>query len=152
MRHRHYLPFILLLSSATALQAQSLFGTVLGRVTDPSHAKIPGAVVTIRNVETNLARSSVTNSSGDFELPSLPVGNYELRCESKGFKAALVRGLVLQVDQRLRTDVGLEIGDVLQSIEVAGTARLIETDTPTEGTVIDNQRLVRLTLDGRNLQ
>src|SRR5205823_5757995 len=118
MLRLHRLLFVCLIGCATTLHAQSLFGTVLGRVTDPSSAKISGAVVTIRNVETNLTRSTVTNASGDFELPSLPVGSYELRCESKGFKTAVVKGLVLQVDQRLRADMDLEVGDVLQSIEV----------------------------------
>jgi hypothetical protein len=140
-----------LLACALA-QAQSLFGTILGTVTDNTQAVIPGAEVRIRNTATNAARIVFTDGSGNFQAPTLPVGVYEIAVEARGFKRAVIAGLTVAVDQRARADIQLEVGAVEQVVEVASAAPLIETDTASQGTVIDNRRIVQLPLNGRNFQ
>jgi hypothetical protein len=144
--------FVLCLAGNSLVRAQSLFGTMLGTVTDSSHAVITNARLTIRNQATNAERAVLTDGSGNFEVPTLPVGTYQVTCESPGFKRSIVTGIVLQVDERLRVDVELEAGTPVQTVEVSAAARLIETDTATQGTVIDNRSIVELPLNGRNFQ
>ena len=133
-------------------KAQSLFGTILGTVTDTSNAAVPGARLAIRNEATNAERAITADALGNYEAPSLRVGTYEVSCVATGFKRALVRSIVLQVDQRARVDLHLEIGDIVQTVEISATAALIETDTATQGTVVDNRSVVNLPLNGRNFQ
>ncbi len=143
---------LVLFALPTSLGAQSLFGTILGTVTDTSQAVIAGARIRVRNTATNAVREIETGSSGDFQAPTLPVGVYEVSCEARGFKRSLVSNVTLAVDQRARVDIQLEVGAVEQTVEVASAAPLIETDTASQGTVIDNRRIVQLPLNGRNFQ
>jgi hypothetical protein len=147
-----YACLLLFLAAASPAAAQSLFGTILGKVTDSSQAVVPNAKVTIRNTATNTARSLITDSSGDYQAPTLPVGEYEVTCEARGFKRAVTRSVNVAVDQRVRVDMQLEVGAVEQVVEVSTAAPLIETDTASQGMVVDNQRIVQLPLNGRNFQ
>ncbi|MBI3681051.1 MAG: carboxypeptidase regulatory-like domain-containing protein [Acidobacteria bacterium] len=131
---------------------QSLFGVILGTVTDVTQARVANARITVRSVGTNASRSVTTSPAGDYEIPALPVGVYDLTAEAPGFKVFRFTGAVLQVDQRLRLDLTLLVGELSQTIEVAASARLIETENATQGTVIDNRRIVELPLNGRNFQ
>jgi hypothetical protein len=154
VRHSTLLPGVLLalaLSAAPAA-AQSLFGSILGTVTDNSKAVVPGALVKIRSVETNAVRTVQTDPAGDYQAPSLPVGTYQVSCEVAGFKRAVVDGVVLEVDQRARIDFKLELGGVGQQVEVFAAAAIMETDTASQGTVIDNRTIVDLPLNGRNFE
>ncbi len=141
-----------LLAGVGAAKAQSLFGSILGVVTDRSQAVIAGARIEIRNTATNVQRVVETDGAGNFQAPALPVGIYEVSCQAKGFKRAVVAAVPLTVDQRARVDIQLEVGAVEQTVEVASAAPLIETDTASQGTVIDNRRIVQLPLNGRNFQ
>jgi len=132
--------------------AQSLFGTILGTVTDRSGAVVPNAQVRIRNTATNTVRSIVTSTTGDYQAPALPVGLYEVAVEAQGFKRSVAQSVSLAVDQRARVDFQLEIGSIEQVVEVSTTTPLIETDTASQGTVVDNRRIVQLPLNGRNFQ
>jgi hypothetical protein len=132
--------------------AQSLFGSILGTVTDKSQAVVPGASVRIRNTGTNAVRVVVTDRVGDFQAPALPVGEYELSCEAAGFKRAIVSRVILAVDQRARVDFELELGAIEQQVQVTSAAPIIETDTASQGTVVDNETIVDLPLNGRNFE
>src|SRR4051794_8208655 len=101
----------ILFLSATSLQAQSISGTILGSVQDATGAAVPGANVTIVNSETRLTRAASTDSSGDYDIPSLPPGTYNISVEMKGFKRASLSGVRLNVDQKARVDLRLEVGD-----------------------------------------
>ncbi|HTM48355.1 MAG TPA: TonB-dependent receptor [Bryobacteraceae bacterium] len=147
-------PLVLLLSvlAVRTAPAQSLFGSILGTVSDKSQAVVAGANVRIRNSATNAVRVLKTDKDGAYQAPALPVGEYEVSCEAPGFKRALVTRVDLAVDQRARIDIQLEVGGVEQQVEVTSSAPIIETDTASQGTVIDNQRIVELPLNGRNFQ
>jgi hypothetical protein len=132
--------------------AQTLFGTILGTVTDNSQAVIPKAIVRVRNTETNAERSVATDHLGDYQVPALPVGNYEISCQAPGFKQAVVSQIVLTVDQRQRVDIRLDVGAIEQQVAITAQTPIIETDTATQGMVVDNRRIVELPLNGRNAQ
>src|SRR5579883_2185535 len=142
---------VMLLVVAPA-SAQSLFGTILGTVTDKSESAVPSATLRIRNLDTNAVRTVVTDPSGDYQAPTLPVGTYEISCEAPGFKRAVVARVSLTVDQRQRVNVQLEVGTVEQQVEIQARAPIIETDTASLGTVVDNRRIVELPLNGRNFE
>src|SRR5436190_5978356 len=107
-----------LFSGLTPASCQSLFGTILGKVVDKSEAIVPGATVRIRNLDTNAERMGVTDASGDYQAPALPVGNYQISCEAAGFKRVVVPRVNLTVDQRQRVDLRLEVGTIEQQVEI----------------------------------
>lgn len=132
------------------LSAQSLFGSILGTVTDNSQAVVANATVRIRSAETNAVRTVQTDSAGDYQAPALPVGVYEVACEVSGFKRAVISGVKLEVDERARIDIKLELGAVGQQVQVIAAAAILETDTASQGTVVDNRTITDLPLNGRD--
>ena len=153
MRCKYLLVVAVMIAAAgTAAHAQSLFGTILGTVTDPSGAVIPAAEVTIRNNATNAERVLQTNELGNYEAPALPVGAYNISFTANGFKRTVRPSQNLQVDQRLRVDVSLTVGEMTEIVEITAAAPLIETETASQGTVVNNARIVELPLNGRNFQ
>ena len=92
----------MLLLAVAGASAQSLFGSILGTVADRSGAVVPGAQVKARNAATNAARTTTASDAGDFQIPTLPVGVYEVSVEAKGFKRALAPSVTVAVDQRVR--------------------------------------------------
>src|SRR5262245_49392571 len=150
MSHRFKAAILLLmLAPASPLGAQS-FAEITGAVSDATGAMMAGAIVTTTNLSTNQVRTTTTNETGNYSLPYLVPGAYDLRVESSGFKVATRKGVELQVGDVARIDFKLEIGDVSQQIEVAGGAPLLNTETAALGTVIENRRIVELPLNGRN--
>ena len=138
-----------LLLSCTILRAQAT-GEITGTVADPSGAAIAGAKVTIINTATAAERTTTSNEAGIYNVPALRPGNYSVRVESSGFKIAERKDIVLQVGQVDRLDFSMQLGNVSDTIEVSGGAPVIETETATVGTVIENKRIVDLPLNGRN--
>jgi Carboxypeptidase regulatory-like domain/TonB dependent receptor len=131
--------------------AQVTTGTFLGYVTDTSGATISGAKITATNEATGLTRTVATNSSGEYVLALLPVGQYTLTFAAPNFKRRAVKKAVLELDQRTRIDVVLEIGSVNEVITVDGArdSSLVRTETAEAGEVIENRRIVELPLNGR---
>ena len=107
------------------LMAQAVSGTILGSVQDSSGAAVPGTSVTIVNIETGQTRSVVTDSSGEYTVPSLPPGMYSASAQMKGFKKVSLSGIRLNVDQKARVDLQLEVGEVTESIQVQGAVALV---------------------------
>ena len=134
--------------SVCCLFAQT-FGEVTGRVTDPSGAVIPGASITLTNVNTSGVRNVVTTEPGTYTFPSIPPGVYRLRTELPGFKTAVSEPFEVQVQQVVRLDVVLQLGQVSDTVEVAATAELLQSETASVGTVIENKIITELPLNGR---
>lgn len=124
--------------------------TLLGVVRDPSAAVLPGATVTVRNLDTNYSRTDVTDAGGGYRFEALPVGRYEITVELQGFQTLVRSGITLDVDQPLRVDLRLELGSVSETIRVSSNAPLIDTQTAAVGQLIDNRNIVDLPLNGRN--
>jgi hypothetical protein len=141
---------IFLLPLAVISLAQQGTGGIFGTVTDPSGAPIVGAPVLVTNVATNVATKGATDDHGDYIFPRLPVGEYTVNAEQRGFKAILRKGVVLEVDQRAEVNLQLSLGDVKDTVEVTGDAPLVDTSNATVGEVIENRRIAELPLNGRN--
>ena len=142
---------VIFLLAATA-GAQSTTGTITGTVSDITGAVLPGVDVTVTNEGTNLTRNLVTNESGLYTAPQLPIGLYRVEAQLPGFQTAVQSGIQLRVDQRARIDLALEIGQVSQIIEVTAEAPLIQSEDSSIGTVIDQQKVSELPLKGRNFE
>ena len=126
------------------------FGEITGVVTDTSGAVVAAATVTVTNTQTNATRAAVTNNVGNYSFPALPPGVYNVKVEIQGFQPEIRSGVELQVQQVARLDFQLNVGSVSTAVEVTGGAPLLTTENATLGTVIDNQRIVDLPLNGRN--
>ncbi len=140
----------LLWGSIAPLAAQAASTQILGLVTDPSGAVIAGATVKTTRVATGDVRTTITNETGNYIFPVLGIGEYELTCSARGFKTEVLRGLTLQLQDKLRVDFQMSIGEQVEMIEVSGVTPLLHTDDATMGTVVDHRRVVELPLNGRN--
>lgn len=138
--------FVLLVSAITlTATAQEFRGSISGTVTDPNGAVVPGATVTVKNVETNIAGSVTTNDSGSFSIPFLLPGKYNVTVSNSGFKTALRENVAITVDDKLTLDFQLEIGQTAEVNIVAG-AELIERGTVTLGTSVSQRQIEELPL------
>lgn len=141
----------LLFFALVALAPSQDFRAILsGRVSDTSGASVPGARVTMTNVESGAASFSLANESGSYTITSLPPGRYRLTAEFKGFKKYVQEGLTLEVQARPQVDVVLETGDIQSTISVTSETPLLETSSASRGGVISGRTLVDLPLNGRN--
>ena len=107
---------------ATAF-AQGGAGQISGRVSDSTGAVLPGVEVTVTQTDTGLSRTTVSNETGFFTFPNLPVGPYRLEATLPQFSTFVRRGITLQVNGNLVVDPVLELGQVSQTVEVTGAAR-----------------------------
>ena len=135
---------------ARPIYGQNITGTILGTVRDTSQAVVPNATVTAVHLGTNQKRTVVTNGSGDYVLPLLPVGAYVVTAELTGFKKAERTGITLQLEQRIRVDLTLSPGEMTQTVTVSENAPVVEAYSNERGLVVDNTKLVELPLNGRN--
>jgi hypothetical protein len=151
-----YQTFRLLVAAAAVLapaltaRAQAVSGTILGSVQDSSGAAVARTSVTVVNTETGLTRSVVTDSSGEYTVPSLPPGLYNASAEMKGFKKVSLSGIRLNVDQKARVDLQLEIGEVTESIQVQGAVALVQSDSSELGVTVNESAIKELPLNGRD--
>ncbi len=129
--------------------AQTVNATLYGSVTDPTGAAIPEANVIATNVATGIATKNATDASGNYILPSLPPGTYNVTVEKTGFRSTVLSGVTLLVDQKARLDAQLQVGQVSTTVEVTGAAPLVETKTASIGTVIGEREVVELPLNLR---
>jgi carboxypeptidase family protein len=142
------LPLILFLSSVTG--AQTHRASVRGTITDPNKAVVSAASIKLINKETNETRTVVTGTDGEYTLSSLPPGSYGLQVAATGF-AAFAQEIVLNVNQDLRLDASLVVGGVATEPHViVSSPSDLKKDSASIGTVIENQQVVGLPLDGRN--
>ena len=125
-------------------------GTIVGTVADPSEAVIPRARVTVRNQGTNAIREVLTNADGDFSVPLLSPGVYEVTAESAGFRRSVYGNVNLNVDQTVRVDFVLQVGQPSEQIVVTESVPLVQTDTSTLGQVIERKQVSELPLNERN--
>jgi hypothetical protein len=141
---------IFLLGVAAPLLAQTASGSIVGSVRDSSGAIVPGATITVHQLQTGLEQSAVSNGQGDYVVSNLPVGNYTMQVSQKGFKTLTQTGIVLDVGKVVRVNAALEIGQVEQKVEVTDVPPQLETQQSTISTLVDEQRVVNLPLNGRN--
>jgi len=120
-----------------------------GAVTDASGAFVPNATVTATHIDTGFVRTARTGADGVYALPNLPVGSYRLEVEAGGFRKYIQTGIVLQVSSNVTINVILQVGQVRQEVQVSANASMIQTQTTSVGSVVDNARVLDLPLNGR---
>jgi hypothetical protein len=140
---------LFLFLASGSLWAQST-AQINGTVKDQTGAVLPGAEVTATQTATGAKRQAVTDETGSYTLANLPIGPYMLEVALPGFRTYVQTGIVLQVDSNPTIPVILQVGQVSEQIEVAADAALVETHSTGIGTVVDNQRVLELPLNGRN--
>ncbi len=138
------------LLTGIALQAQVTTGTISGTVKDTSGAVLPGAKVTILNVDTGISRTLLTDSGGRYSAPSLGLGNYRMTVGQEGFQTEVRSGITLTVGREAVVDVQLAVGAVSQTVEVTGEAPLVESTTSAVGGLVDERTIRELPLNGRS--
>src|SRR5204863_9886473 len=104
---------------------------------------------TATQTDTGIARNTVTNESGSYVVPNLPLGPYRLEAGLPGFRTYAQTGIVLQVNSSPVINAVLEVGQVTEQVEVQANAALVETRTVGVGTVVENARILELPLNGR---
>jgi len=151
--NRFVLPLVvlaLLLGGRDAAIAQSATGQITGTLSDATGAVVPGAAVSIMNQETGLSREVTANESGDYTLPLLPVGLYSVTTQAEGFQVVRRTDIRLNVNQTLRVNFEMVIGEVTETIEVQATAAAIDTETSSVGHVVSQKQVTQLPLNGRS--
>lgn len=142
----------LLLAIPLIAVAQVTTATIVGTVTDPSGAVVPGAEVTARNVDTGLTRTVTSSDVGTYRLEFLPVGNYVLEVTNTGFKKSYLSGIVLKVNDTSRVDVSLAVGQVSETVTIAeSVSPAINTSTAEIGRTIESAEITSLPLVERNV-
>ena len=137
---------------AVSLLAQTTTGRILGTVHDQSGAAIAGASVVITDVQRGATRSTTTDDSGDYLVPTLPPGTYSVRAEAKAFKTVTRTGILLEVATDAQVDLTLSPGNVNETIEVSGDVPLVNTSSATLGGTLSNKEINDLPLNGRNYE
>ena len=141
---------VLLLSGA--LYAQGSFGRILGTVTDQTGAVLPGAVVSVIDVERGQTRSLITDQAGEYNAPSLIPGTYTVRVEMKGFKVLSRPNILLEVGREIRVDLTPQPGETTQTVIVEAAAPLVDANSATLGGTLNNAAINDMPLNGRNYQ
>ena len=139
--------FCILVSLAAFAQDTA---TVVGTVTDPTGAVIPGAKITVSNQDKGYSRDLVSDSAGEYTAPKIPIGNYVITGEAPGFQKLIRRGITLNVGQALRVDLQMTVGQTTQEITVTGNVAKVETETGTISDVVTGSQISLLNLNGRN--
>jgi hypothetical protein len=145
-RHRYWRIALLLLAMAVTASAQEFRGSLTGRITDPTGAALPGAEVSVKNVETNITVKTTANEDGSYNFPLLQPGKYQLAVSQPGFKSAQREDIELRVADKLTLDIRLEVGATTESVQIVGSSPALETGSVSTGTVISSQEISELPL------
>ena len=121
------LPLLCLFFLVTVAPGQQDQGVLTGTVMDSTGAVIPGATVTATEVNTNITHTAETNMSGVYVIGPIKIGTYDVTVESTGFKKALRSGVEVHANDRIGLDITLELGDIVEVIEVTGATPILQT-------------------------
>ena len=140
-----------LLAVVPIVMGQSSTGEIVGQVTDASGGLVADARVEVRSTGTGESREYTTNATGGYLVTQLIPGTYEIIVTKDGFRTSRRSGLTLQVGQRARIDITLEVGVVAETIEVVAETPLLEVSEASLGQVVENRKILDLPLNGRNI-
>jgi hypothetical protein len=138
-----------------ALASTAAFGQasaqISGTVKDQSAAVLPGAEITATQTDTGIARTTISNENGFFNLPNLALGPYRVEVSLPGFRTFVQTGIALQVNSNPVINAVLEVGQVAETVEVQANAAMVETRSVGIAQIIENERILELPLNGRNV-
>jgi Carboxypeptidase regulatory-like domain len=147
---RQILAFALvLLLGARAVHAD-VTGSILGAVTDRSQGVVAGAKIVVTNTETNFRQEATSSADGSFRFLALPVGIYKLTVTGSGFRPFEESNIVVKVNDQLRFDVVLDVGNLNEKVEISANAVQVQTENTQLGDVIDSKKMMALPLNGRS--
>jgi hypothetical protein len=141
----------MILSSPVPLYAQSTNASLTGRITDFSKAVVPNVRVIVINTGTRFHYETITNETGSYYVTNLPPGTYRIEVEKLGFKAVIKSDLILHVQDVLEVNFEMVLGSASESVTVQGGAPLLDTESSTIGTVVEQRKANELPLNGRNV-
>ncbi|HEY2933614.1 MAG TPA: TonB-dependent receptor [Acidobacteriota bacterium] len=139
----------LLWLGAGGLWGQATRGVVVGRITDSSAAVVPGVRITLLNENTGISSETTAGEQGEYTFTNVEPGSYKLSVELQGFKTVVVRPVIVFVNQTVRVDVKLEVGEVTSEVEVQASVPVVQSDTSSVGSVVDGMQIVSMPLNGR---
>src|SRR5437588_8612261 len=142
---------VLLIALGTcAIFAQTSTATIRGVVRDATGALIPGATINVKHIDSGLTRTVLSSETGNYAVPSLPVGPYEISTTMPGFKQAVRRGINLVVGQQAVIDLTLEVGANAEQVTVSEEAPLVNTTLASTSGLITEAQVKDLPLNGRS--
>src|SRR5262249_28824316 len=142
---------VALIALGTCLSvAQTSTATILGTVKDTSGALVPGVSITIKHTETGQTRTAISSETGDYNVPLLPVGAYEITTAMPGFKQQVSSGINLAVGQQAVINLTLEVGAPAEQVTVTEEAPLVNTTLSSTSGLITEQQVKELPLNGRS--
>ncbi len=148
MRSIRVLAFIFL--AALGLAAQTFRGGIVGTVTDATGAALPGAQITVTNIDTGLTRSTTTSAEGNYFVPELPLGGYNVTVAQSGFRTQTVTGIRVEVSANTRVDIKMSPGQVKETVTVTAEVPIVETTGNTLGGIIEAREAARMPINGRD--
>lgn len=131
--------------------AQSPQGVITGTISDAQGGRVTNATVAVTQVGTNQKFTATSSSDGVFVIPALPIGEYEVTITAAGFSTYKQSNVVLEVGQRLRLDASLQVGDVSTTVTVTTEISRVQTESSSLGTVVEQERIQNLPLNGRHV-
>jgi len=143
------LPIFFVLVAAPCF-AQFDTADVLGTIRDSTDAVIPGASVTLLNIDTGIQASATTDDNGNYSFTNVKIGKYSVSAEMAGFAKAVASGITVTINARQRVDLKLQVGSLSTTVEVTGAAAVLQMDTSERGQLINTVQVVELPLNGRN--
>src|SRR5260370_21445067 len=132
--------------------AQTSAGALVGLVRDPAAAAIPRAAVTVTNTQTNVSSHLETAASGNYFVPNVTPGIYSVMCGHPGFKRVVIEPVIVSVNQTVRVDLTLPVGDTAESVTVQEDTSLVQADNATIGQAVTTRQLAELPLNGRDFR
>jgi hypothetical protein len=141
---------LLMFLTSLPAHAQVDSGAILGTVTDTSGAEVRGAQVTVTNEGTSAALSGTTGNDGAYKFTPLPIGQYTVTVTFQGFSTVTQKHVTVQVGGEVVVNISLKPGAVNETIEVASTTPVLETQDASVGQVVDSRNVNNLPLNGRN--
>jgi hypothetical protein len=140
----------LLCLSPLPAHAQAVSGTILGLVHDSTGAVVPGATVVLVNTGTGLTRTVISNAQGEYTAPQLPTGTYNVSGEMSGFKKVTLANVHVGVDQKVRADLKLDLGEMTEAVEIQAETPLVQTGSSDLSVTVEGRTIESLPLNGRN--
>jgi Carboxypeptidase regulatory-like domain len=145
--------FLIMLSVSQLAQAQVLYGSLVGRVEDPSGAIVPGAKISVTNKATGQQRDVTADDGGSFAIRDLQVGVYDIKVTQSGFKSYSKESVNISLNNTVREDVRMEVGSASESVTITAEAPMLQTDRADVSTQLDKAQISNLPIGaGRNFQ
>ena len=139
------------LAGYSAARGQTFYGSMVGTVSDATGAAIPGTAVTLTNLGTTVKRTIESDASGSYQFVNLIPGRYRVEAEKAGFKHFTREPIVVEVQNALRIDIAMELGNAAtQTVEVTAQTPLLQSSTSELGQVVEARKVTEMPLNGRN--